>query len=127
MTDLGTDIQMLRSLRVPQKWAVIQWTAHMIIQHPEAFKGLDEKDVKDLVYSRTPAHELAKILETSPPNMKGEVVSKHTEGRNRPTTAGRGRGKPGATNARRSSRPTEQQKKRSSRKSRGSNHEKRAE
>lgn len=61
--NLADDLRILRNLRVPQKHAVIQWTAHLFTHHSDAMKGIDGKILKDMIYSKEPVEEIAKELE----------------------------------------------------------------
>lgn len=118
--DLADDLKILRQLRVPHKAELIQWVCHILQAHPVAMTGLDGKDLKDLVFSRAPTHQIASILETSQGEIKGPALDKLLEEhRPRRTSRGHGPGLDGAHDAPRSSRPTDSRRRNTSRDSRG--------
>jgi hypothetical protein len=76
MTDLVTDLRILRQMPVRYKYMIITGVAHLYIHHPDAVKGLTEKELKDIIYSEEPIEDLAKIMEKSPDTMKGDTINK---------------------------------------------------
>jgi len=107
--DLKTDLHLLRQYRGasgPFKAAIIEGTAHICLDHTEAMDGMDGRDLKNMVFSRVPCEELAKIMETAPPELKGKSIDKLLEADQRGRDGTRRPSREAAPGAQRSSRPT---------------------
>jgi len=102
--NLADDLRILRNLRIPQKYVVIQFVADLFIDHPQAMMSItDPKELKDLIYSNIPVEEIAKELER-PLNERlpvEQILNKEGEELWRQDT------KNVVPNARRSSKPTD--------------------
>jgi len=68
--------------------------------------SLDGRDLKNMVFSRVPTEELAKIMETAPPELKGKSIDKLLEADQRRRDGTRRPNREAAPTAQRSSRPT---------------------
>lgn len=73
---LEQDINLIRNLYTKNKFYLIQWIAHLFIEHPEAMKGLTQEDLAKAICCREPVENIAKILESKATELKPDTIEK---------------------------------------------------
>jgi len=73
---LAEDINLIRQLPAKNKFYLIQWLAHILLNHKEVMKGINEEDLAKAICCREPVENIAEILESKATELKSDTIER---------------------------------------------------